>query len=233
MKQEHSMKQGDPMKLTIVAATGGIGRHLLEQAIAAGHDVTAVVRSPQKVTAPVRVIEANLAQADPATLENAVKGADAVLSGLGARTSAEAGVARRGTQSIIDAMWSTDVRRIVVVSAAPIGTVPSPSRPHPPKHDAGDGFFMRHLGARFARTMFRTHYADLARMEDLLRDSGLDWTISRPPKLTDKPLTGQYRTADGQNIRGGFSISRADVAHQMLQCLTDESTIRHIIGVAH
>ena len=221
------------MKLTIVAATGGIGQHLVQQALAAGHEVTAVVRNPKKVTAPVRVVQADLASADPAALQDAVKGADAVLSGLGARTSAEAGVAWRGTQAVVDAMRATDVRRIVVVSAAPIGTVPSPARPHPPKHDPGDGFFMRQLGARFARTAFRTHYADLARMEDVLRDSGLDWTISRPPKLTDKPLTGHYRTAVGQNIRGGFSISRADVAHQMLHTLDDDGTIHQIIGVAH
>src|SRR4051794_36038477 len=100
------------MKLTIVAATGGIGKHLLRQAIDAGHEVTAVVRSPQKVTDPVRVVRADMAAPDPGALEDAVKGADAVLSGLGARTSAEAGVAWRGTQALVDAMWSTDVRRI-------------------------------------------------------------------------------------------------------------------------
>jgi len=220
------------MHLIIVAATGGIGRELLRQAVAAGHDVTAVVRNPDKITDPVRVVRADLANADPAALAAAVKGADAVLSGLGARSSAEAGVAWRGTQAIIDAMHATDVRRLVIVSAAPIGTVPSPARPHPLRHDPGDGFFMRHLGARFARTAFRTHYADLARMEDLVRASDLDWTISRPPKLTNKPLTGRYRTALNQNVRGGFAIPRADVAHQMLDCLTHPETIRQTVGLA-
>jgi putative NADH-flavin reductase len=221
------------MHLTIVAATGGIGRELLRQALAAGHDVTAVVRDPSKVTDPVRVVRADLAHADQAAMENAVKDADAVLSGLGARTNAEAGVAWRGTQAIVDAMRATGVRRLVVVSAAPIGTVPSPARPNPPRHDPGDGFFMRQLGARFARTAFRTHYADLARMEDVVRGSDLDWTISRPPKLTDRPLTGRYRTMLGQNIRGGFSISRADVAHQMLRCLDQPETIRQVVGLAN
>ncbi len=61
-----------------------------------------------------------------------------------------------------------------MVSASPIGTVPSPDRPHPPKHDPGDGFFMRHLGSPLARTMFRAHYADLALMEDILRRSDLE-----------------------------------------------------------
>ena len=225
------------MKLTIFAATGGIGRHLLEQAVAAGHDVTAVVRNPKSLprrAGQVRVITADLTAADPAVLASAVDAADAVLSGLGPRNPrTEAGIASQGTRAIVAAMQATHVRRIVVVSAAPVGTVPSPGRPNPPKHDPGDGFFMRHLGAPFAGAMFRAHYTDLALMEDILRDSGLDWTISRPPKLTDKPLTGVYRTAYGQNIRGGFSVSRADVAHHMLRVLGEPETIKHVIGIAH
>jgi putative NADH-flavin reductase len=225
------------MKLTIFAATGGIGRHLLEQAVAAGHDVTAVARNPKnlpRLAGHVRVVTAELTAADPAVLASAVDGADAVLSGLGPRNPrTEAGIASRGTRAIVDAMQATGARRIVVVSAAPVGTVPSPGRPNPPKHDPGDGFFMRHLGAPFAGAMFGAHYADLALMEDNLRDSGLDWTISRPPKLTDKRLTGDYRTAYGQNIRGGFSVSRADVAHHMLRVLDQPETIKQVIGIAH
>ena len=148
------------MKLTIVAATGGIGRHALEQAVAAGHHVTAVVRSPRKLAGP------------------------------------------------------------------------SPGRPTPPKHDPGDGFFMRHLFSHVAETAFRTTYADLTLMEDVLRDSRLDWTVVRPPKLTDKPLTGTYRTAYGQNLRGGWSVPRADVADLMLRVLEQPATIRQVIGVA-
>jgi len=220
------------MRLSIIAATGGIGRHLLRQALEAGHEVTAVVRSPEKITGPVRAVRADLAHPDVPALIEAVKGADAILSALGARTRAEEGVAWRGTSALVDAARATKVRRLIVVSAAPLGTVPSPARPHPPRRDPGDGFFMRHLGAPFAKTMFRSHYEDLARMEDVVRDSGLDWTISRPPKLTDGPLTRHYRTAIDRNIRGGFSVSRADVADQMLACLTRPETIGHTIGIA-
>jgi putative NADH-flavin reductase len=225
------------MKLTIFAATGGIGRHLLDQAVSAGHDVTAVVRNPKNLAGQagrVRIVTADLTAPDPAVLASAVDGADAVLSALGPRNPrSEAGIASRGTRAIVAAMQATGVRRIVVVSAAPVGTVPSPGRPNPPKHDPGDGFFMRHLGAPLAAAMFRAHYADLALMEDLLRDSGLDWTISRPPKLTDKPLTGVYRTAYGHNVRGGWSVSRADVAHHMLRVLDQPETIKQVIAVAH
>ncbi len=225
------------MKLTIFAATGGIGRQILEQAVGAGHDVTAVVRHPQKLpselSSQVRVVTADLAAPDPATLKSAVQGADAVLSSLGPRSTAEAGIAAQGTRAIAAAMKATGARRIVVVSAAPIGTVPSPGRPNPPNHDPGDGFIMRHLLNPLVKAALRKHYADLAQMEDILRDGDLDWTAVRPPRLTDKPLTGTYRTARGQNLRRGLVISRADVAHYMLRALGQPETIKQTIGVAY
>jgi putative NADH-flavin reductase len=222
------------MKLTIVAATGGIGRQIFDQAVAAGHDVTAVVRNPAKLPAsPARIVTADLAAADPVALESAVEGADAVLSGLGPRSTAEAGVAARGTQAVVAAMTATGTSRIVVVSAAPIGTVPSPGRPNPPRHDPGDGFLMRHLLGPLVKAALRTHYADLALMEDVLRDSGLAWTVIRPPRLTDGPVTGTYRIAYGRNLRRGIRVSRADVAQFMLRVLDQPETVKQAIGIAN
>ena len=222
------------MKLTIFAATGGVGRQVLQQAIEAGHDVTAVVRDPRKLPATqARVVTADLSDADPAALHSAVIGADAVLSALGARSKAEAGVAWRGTAAIIQAMQAAGVRRIVVVSAAPVGTVTSPGRPHPPRNDPGDGLVMRNLAYPIVRAAFRETYADLARMEDLLRESDLDWTVVRPPRLTDKRLTGTYRTAYGQNVRHGLFISRADVAHYMLRSVAEPGTFGQTVGIAN
>jgi uncharacterized protein YbjT (DUF2867 family) len=91
---------------------------------------------------------------------------------------------------------------------------------------------MRYLFSKIAGARFGKVYADLALMEDSLRDSGLDWTVVRPPQLTDKPLTGRYRTAYGQNIRGGWSVPRADVAHLMLGVLGQPETIHQVIGIA-
>jgi len=222
------------MKLTIFAATGGIGRQLLGQAIAAGHDVTAVARNPRNLSpVPARAVAADLASADPADLQSAVAGADAVLSALGPRTKADAGVAARGTKMIVQAMQAAGVRRLIVVSAAPIGTIPSPARPHPPRHDPGDGFIIRYLADPIVKRALREHYADLARMEDVLRASDLDWTAVRPPRLTGKPVTGRYRTAYGQNIRRGVFVSRADVAHYMLSALDNPETFRRTVGIAN
>src|SRR4051812_44672438 len=113
------------MKLTIFAATGGIGRLLLAQAIEAGHEVTAVARRPAAVApSPARVVAADLATVDLEGLVPAVAGADAILSALGGPSRQDTDIATRGTEAILAAMRATGVRRIAVVSAAPIGTVP-------------------------------------------------------------------------------------------------------------
>ena len=234
----NTQSEKDIMKLTIIAATGGVGRQLVSQALAAGHDVTAVARNTAKLPPDVlaaggaRVVAADLARPDPQVLESAVAGADAVLSALGPHNNSDAGIAAPGTRTIIGAMQATGARRIVAISASPVGTTPSPGRPSPPRHDPGDGFIMRYVGTRIATTLFGKVYDDLARMEDVLRDSGLDWTILRPPQLTGKPLTGRYRTAYGRNVRGGRSIPRADVAHYMLAVLDQTGTIGQAIGIA-
>jgi uncharacterized protein YbjT (DUF2867 family) len=221
------------MRLTIFAATGGIGRLLLEQAVDAGHQVTAVVRNPDALSRPVPAVTADLSDPDPAALVRAVAGADAVLSGLGPRSRKDAGITAPGTRAIVDAMQATGVRRVVVVSAAPVGTVPSPGRPHPPRHDPGDGVVMRYVMGPLVKAALRSHYEDLALMEDILRDSGLDWTAVRPPRLTDKPPTGAYRTAYGQNLRRGMLVSRADVADLMLRALDRPDTVKQVLGVAN
>jgi len=221
------------MKLTIVGATGGIGSRIRTQALAAGHDLTAVVRNPVAQPPGTRAVVADLAAPDPDALRAAVEGADAVLSALGPRTATEAGVVARGTNALAAAMTAAGVRRLIVVSAAPIGTVPSPGRPHPPRHDPGDGIVMRTLLSPLIKRIFQVPYADLALMEDGLRDSDLDWTIVRPPRLTDGPHTRSYRTAHDRNVRRGLSISRSDVADLVLDLVARPDTIGHTIGIAY
>lgn len=220
------------MNVTIVGATGRIGRLAVDQAVAAGDRVTAVARHPTGLPPAVRSVRADLSAPDPSVLASALEGADAVVSGLGPRSRADAGITSRGTRAIVEAMKETGVRRIVIVSAAPVSTTASPGRPDPPRYDPGEGFVMRHLLTPAIKVVLRAHYDDLARTEDLLRDSGLDWTVVRPPQLKDRPLTGTYRTALEHNLRGGAWVSRADVAHFMLAVLDRPDTIGHAIGIA-
>jgi putative NADH-flavin reductase len=220
------------MKLTVAAATGGIGQQIVAQALAGGHDVTAVVRNPRALHAPVPAVAADLRTADPAELVDALAGADAVLSGLGPRRMSQRAVTSTGTRTLAAAAHLAGVRRLIVVSAAPLTPIASRSLPHPPRHDPGDGFFMRHALSPLVRRILREHYADLVEMEDMLRESGLDWTSVRPPRLTNGPRTGRYRTAYDRNIRGGLTVSRADVADLMLRLVTEAASIGHTVGVA-
>ena len=81
------------------------------------------------------------------------------------------------------------------------------------------------------KRVLRQQYAALARMEDGLRDSGLDWTSVRPPRLTNGPCTGRYRIGYGRNA--GRSISRADAAHAMLRLMTDDRAIAQPVGIGY
>ncbi|MFF4184422.1 NAD(P)-dependent oxidoreductase [Streptomyces sp. NPDC001691] len=210
------------MRLTVFGATGGIGQEIVKQALAAGHEVTAVVRDPARfaVTGPgLAVFRADLT--DPESLREAVAGRDAVLSGLGARKRSDAGIAARLTRSVLAAMEAEGIRRLVVVSAAPVG----PEAP-------GDGLLDRGMRSLIS-AILKDVYVDLRAMEAELAASATDWTSVRPPKLTDKPLTGAYRRVIGGNPKAGRTIARADVAHAMLACVGDPATVKQGVGVAY
>ncbi|WP_225100450.1 NAD(P)-dependent oxidoreductase [Streptomyces sp. CoH27] len=210
------------MNLTVFGATGGIGRELVRQALDAGHRVTAVVRDPARLEVTgdtLEVVRADLT--DPEPLRAAVAGRNAVLSGLGARSRKDAGVATRLTRTVLHAMEAEGVRRLLVVSAGPVGPAPE-----------GDGPLDRGM-LGIVRAVLKDVYADLSEMEAELARSGTDWTSVRPPRLQDKPLTGHYRTAIGGFPRKGRFIARADVAHAMLSMIDDQGTVKQGVGVAY
>ncbi|MEV0320006.1 NAD(P)-dependent oxidoreductase [Streptomyces sp. NPDC050658] len=212
------------MKLTVFGATGGVGGEIVRQALAAGHEVTAVVRDPSRLQATGEGLETFRADlADPEALRAAVAGRDAVLSGLGARGSADAraAVATTLTRSVLRAMEAEGVRRLVVVSAAPVG----PPAERQPVLD-------RVLGALVSRIL-KPVYDDLRTMEADLARSATDWTSVRPPRLQDKPATGVYRRVVGGTPVSGRFIARSDVAHAMLGAIDDLSTVRQGVGVAY
>ncbi|WP_333735618.1 NAD(P)-dependent oxidoreductase [Streptomyces sp. IBSBF 2806] len=210
------------MKFTVFGATGGIGREVVRQALAAGHQVTAVVRDPAGLgvtDARLEVVRADLT--DPQPLRTAVAGRDAVLSGLGARRRKDAGVAARLTRTVLSALEAEGVRRLLVVSAGPVGPAPE-----------GDGALDRTMRSLVSAAL-KDVYADLREMEAELARSTTDWTVVRPPRLQNKPLTGSYRTAVGGFPPRGRFIGRADVAHAMLTMVTDTGTVKQGVGVAY
>lgn len=212
------------MKLTVFGATGGIGGHLVAQALEAGHTVTAVVRDPARLSSsaqPGLHVVTVPGLTEPGPLEPALRGSDAALSGVGPRSLKQAGVATAATRGILGALEATGVRRFVAVSAMPVGPVPD-----------GEGFLGRRIAYPLVRRLLRKVYDDLEAMEADIRRSGTEWTVVRPPRLTDKPVSGRYRLAFGANVPNGGFASRADVAHAMLALLDDPRAVGVPVGIA-
>jgi putative NADH-flavin reductase len=212
------------MKLVVFGATGGTGRCIVEQALASGHDVTAVVRNPEGL--PLRHDRLWVVRADvfrSTEIKSQMAGADAVLSALGPHSyRAQTTVCARAIESILGAMRETGVRRLACISAAPVGSV-----------SKEDTLLYRFVARPLVRAVFKGAYEDMAVMEEKVRRSDMNWTIFRSPRLTDRPRTGRYRLGRDQNVVGGNSISRADLAEAMLGSLEDPASIRVTIGIAY
>ncbi|GGZ28251.1 NADH-flavin reductase [Streptomyces poonensis] len=206
--------------MTVFGATGGTGQHLLDQALAAGHHVTAVVRDPARLRRAdhpgLDVVTADAM--DPEAIRESVAGRDAVVSALGPRSKGDTSVCGDGARAIITAMRATGTRRLVVVTAG--GHVV----------DDGDGPFTRAVVKPLLRRVLRGPFADFVRTEEIVRAGGLDWTIMRPPRLTDG-RSRPYRTAVDRNVRGGIMIARTDLARAVLAALADPATVGHTIAV--
>jgi putative NADH-flavin reductase len=212
------------MKVTVFGATGRIGQQVVRQALDTGHKVTAVVRDPARLDLrhPALEVATVPSLTDPEPLLPTLEASDAAISAVGPRGRKDGPVASTATRGILHAMQATGVRRLVAVSAVPVGPVPD-----------GESLVNRRILLPLISAFAREVYADLAAMEDELRHSPTDWTILRPPKLVNKPLTGNYRTCVGGNVPRGYSISRADVAHAMLDMLNDPTTIKQPVGIAY
>jgi putative NADH-flavin reductase len=212
------------MRLTIFGASGQTGRRLVEQALAAGHTVTAVVRDPTRFLVRHQRLQVLVADVlDPAAIQPAVAGADAVVSALGPHPPRNrSSIMSAATASILEAMRTTGTSRLVVVSAAPVAS-----------DDHGTTLPQRLLAGPLLRILLRGLYADMATMEDTVKRSGVDWTILRPPWLSDGPRTGSYWQAKDANLRGGARISRADLADAILASLDDPDTVKATIAIGY
>jgi putative NADH-flavin reductase len=216
------------MRLFILGATGRTGAELVDQALARGHVVTAFVRSPRKIPRAqerLTVIEGD--PRDAVQLRAALPGHDAVLSALGpgpaadhprlpwASTDGSRPVTVCGdcAHSTVHAMQETGLHRLMVVSTSFL-------------------FPDFLLGTIVGHLLFRDVVRDAREMERVVAASGTGWTIVRPPQLTDGVRTEYYRVKDGHLPPRGFSISRADLAHFMLQEVEDPRHLRTIVGVS-
>ncbi|HEY2314565.1 MAG TPA: NAD(P)-binding oxidoreductase [Streptosporangiaceae bacterium] len=209
------------MKLTIFGATGATGTYLTDQAVAAGHEVTAVVRDPARLAAAahplLHVVTADVM--DPDSIVPAVTGSDAVLTAIGPRGTGPTTVIQDSARAIIAAMEKSGSRRLLLLSGSIVA-------------DEGESPYLRLVKPLARRTFLRHVCADMRAAESEVRVSGLDWTIVRPPALTSKPATARYRTAIDSNLPHGFRVSRADLAACLLALVDDPASVRRHIGVA-
>lgn len=207
------------MNVIVFGSTGGIGRESVRQALDAGHTVTAVARRPNaiEINHPrLTVVKGDAMQPD--TLTAPMQGQDAVISALGIAKEGPTTLYSQGVSNIITAMRAAGVRRILCISAS--GLDPGP-------------WWQRVFAKPLLWRAFNGMYSDLVRMEALVQASGLDWTVVRPPRLSDKPRTGKYQVAVNAHLKSGFTLSRADTADYMVRHLDDRATYCGVVEIAY
>jgi putative NADH-flavin reductase len=205
------------MKIAVFGASGRTGRCILEQTQSLGYAVKAFLRNPAAIPTkppPLAVVQGNAL--DPAAVERAVAGQDAVLSALGIKPWTREPVLLEGTRNILAAMEKHGVRRFICESSFGVGD----------SKDDADWFTNSMIGLCMGRL-----FEQKARQEELIRQSNFEWVIVRPARLTNGPRTGTYRV--GEHLRPGLfgSISRADVAEFMLKQLTDDTWLRKTVTI--
>ena len=208
-------------RLLILGANGPSGRRTVQQALDRGYAVVALTRHPEAFPISHERLHVLAGDAtDPATVDAAVASCDAVVSVIGTKFTRHAvKVYSASARLVVDAMERHGQRRLVVVTSTGVRRADS--------HDAG--FFEKLLFSVFRRTVSRTVYDDMERMEDMVSASSLDWTIVRPPGLTDEPGTG-YEVAETW-IDEPY-CAREDLAAMLLDQLDDDRFVRRIVAVA-
>jgi putative NADH-flavin reductase len=207
------------MHVAIFGASRGVGRAAVDAAVLAGHTVTAFSRTAWSATSDaVTVIAGDVL--DRAAVSSALAGANAVLVSLGVtpgqRATTPEDICSRGTRTIIDAMKSSSIARLLIVTSYGVGETCSRTP---------------FLFSIFAKTILRGIMADKEVQEREVRASGLQWTIVQPLGLTDEPATGHpYVAADGS--RATNRVSRADVGAVCIDALAGAKFIGACVAVS-
>jgi len=208
------------VKLVVLGATGGTGIEVVKQALIRGHSVTAFVRSPERLASyqdSITIRKGDLLNG--AELAQALEGHDAVISAFGPRipiAKEDSDLLQRFAAVLVKSMREAKVKRVVVESVAFLFK----NSVFPPTYLLG-------------RLLFPGVIVDASGMEEALRTSVLDWTIIRPPELTDQPYTGSYRVGEGRLPAFGFKISRANVAEFMVKAAESKESVSKVFGVSN
>lgn len=207
------------MKVLVVGAAGKSGRAVVEQAAAAGHDVTAFVHKTEGYSpgANVRVIEGDAR--DRPAMDSAMLGQDAVIDTIGGKLSFKATTLEASAAAtIVASMQSNGVRRLVAISMIGEG-----------ESEANTNWYQR----LFLSTLLRSERKDKAAMATIVDASGLDWIIVRPPFLNDDPGTGNIHVVSAETGEIAHKLARADLAAFMVAQLSSDEHLRKAVAVAN
>jgi putative NADH-flavin reductase len=216
------------MKIVILGASQGTGLHAVRLALEQNYHVTALSRN----TDSLQVLKANVQNADRLeivkgdvlaleTFESVLSGRDAVISCIGVANNKPTALYSRGVLNILNAMTKYHVPRLICVSGLGVEVTPGMSLP-------------LKLATKFiVQPLLRNNFSDMLRMEAVVKNSDLNWTIVRPPRLTNGKLTGKYRVAVKDYLRNPLVIGRLDLAHFIIKTITDPDTYCSTVEVAY
>ena len=209
------------MKIVVSGASRGMGLKVAEQALQAGHTVTAFVRTPSKFTLQhpnLTVFQGD--SMDAAAVENAIAGQDAVISALGPTRPPVPGMMETSAKNIVNAMTKHGVRRLVSTTGA--GVRQPEDQPKLADHLIG---FLLNLLAKSV-------VLDSAGNVQVIQSSDLDWTVVRFPRLIDGDPTGKYHFGYVSKD-SSTQLRRADAAAAVLRELTEKKWIRKLPLVSY
>ena len=200
------------MRIALLGGSGRIGSEVLDMLLADDHEVQALARNAASVRPAPGLTVTEGDALDPASVAAAVKGADAVVSALGPRGVKSRGLLAGAAANTVAAMNDDGIRRLIAVSAAGAFIEADPDT---------SALIKLILPRVLAKT-----FADVRQMENVIRASGLEWTLVRPTRLVGGQATGRYRTRSDFTPRGGMKIARAEVAQFVVDALSQHSWIR-------
>jgi uncharacterized protein YbjT (DUF2867 family) len=207
------------MQIAILGGTGGIGGHVLSWALDAGHPARALARHPEALPQREGLTVIRGDALDSVAVAETIAGADAVVSALGPRGANAESLLAGAAANAVAAMDKTGARRLVCVSAAGAYITGDPDT----------GWLLKVILPR----VFARHFADVRQMENVIRESGLDWTIVRAARLVNRPGTGRYRVRPGFPPPHGRTVARADIAHFIAAVLTENTWLHDAPAVAY
>ncbi|WP_207429376.1 NAD(P)-dependent oxidoreductase [Pedobacter sp. SYSU D00535] len=209
-------------KIIVFGASRGTGKQVVEQALALGLEVKAMVRNIENFTLQhpnLKTIKNDVLR--PETFQEHIAGNEVVISCLGIPKIQPTTLYSQGMKNIVDSMQHAGVSRIICISSGAISIPPKSS------------FIMTFLIKNVLQRIYKPIYTDMVLMENILSQSELNWTVVRAPKLSDGKLTKKYRIITQQPLKGIPTISRADLAHYILDHITDSHTFKSKVEIAY